>query len=89
MKTSWNDLLLIEDYLLSDRQGEDKMLLEAHIILQPHLKDSILWQEKTYSMIQQYGRLQLKKEIDQVHERLFTAPEHSSFRKKIMQIFGK
>lgn len=89
MKTSWNELLLIEDYLLSDRKGTDKILLEARMVLKPGLRESLFWQEKTYSLIQEYGRQQLRKEIEQVHEKLFTAPEHYSFRKKIMQLFGK
>ncbi|SMD14645.1 hypothetical protein [Pedobacter nyackensis] len=89
MKTSWNELLLIEDYLLSDRNEADKVVLEARMILQPDLKDSIFWQEKTYSLIEQYGRQQLRKEIEQVHGKLFTAPEHASFRQRIMQLFSK
>lgn len=89
MKTSWNELLLIEEYLLSDRKETDSILMEARMILEPDLKDSIFWQEKTYHLIQQYGRQQLRKEIEQVHEKLFTAPEHHSFRQKIMQLFSK
>jgi len=89
MKTSWNELLLIEDYLLSDRKEADKVVLEARMILQPGLKDSIFWQEKTYNLIEQYGRQQLRKEIEQVHEKLFTAPEHASFRQGVMQLFSK
>lgn len=89
MKTSLNELLLIEDYLLSPTKGVDKMLIEARIILERDLKDSIFWQEKTYHLIQQYGRQQLRKEIAQVHEKLFTAPEHHSFRQKIMQLYSK
>lgn len=89
MKTSWNELMLIEDYLLSDKKGADRMLHEARVILQPGLKDSVFWQEKTYQLIQQYGRQQLRKEIEQVHEKLFTAPEHRSFRERIIALFGK
>lgn len=89
MKTSWNELILIEDYILSERKGTDRILLEARIILQPGLKDSVFWQEKTYHLVQQYGRQQLRKEIEQVHEKLFTAPEHDSFRQRILQLFAK
>lgn len=88
MKTSWNELRLIEDYLLSGTKA-DKVLLEARFILQPDLQDSVLWQQKTYSLIKHYGRQQLIKEIEQVHEKLFTAPEHYSFRQRIMQLFSK
>ncbi|NQX53281.1 hypothetical protein HQN86_06605 [Pedobacter panaciterrae] len=89
MKTSWNELRLIEDFLLSDTDTEDILLFEANLLLQPNLKESVFWQQKTYSLVHKYGRLQLRKEIDQVHEKLFTAPEHHSFRQKIMQLFGK
>lgn len=88
MKTSWNELRLIEDYLLADR-AEDKVLFEARLILQPDLKASVHWQQKTYLMIHKYGRQQLRKEIEEVHQKLFTLPEHLSFRRKIMKIFGK
>ena len=89
MKTSLNELIQIENYLLSDLKEPDRILFEARIILQPDLKKSVFWQEKTYSLIQQYGRQQLRKEIELVHEKLFTAPEHLSFRQKIIQIFRK
>ncbi|WP_448104320.1 hypothetical protein [Pedobacter panaciterrae] len=89
MKTSWNELRLIEDFLLSDTDTEDILLFEANLLLQPNLKESVFWQQKTYSLVHKYGRLRLRKEIDQVHEKLFTAPEHHSFRQKIMQLFGK
>lgn len=89
MKTSWNELRLIEDFLLSDTDTEDILLFEANLLLQPNLKESVFWQQKTYSLVHKFGRLQLRKEIHQVHEKLFTAPEHHSFRQKIMQLFGK
>lgn len=89
MKTSWNELRLIEDFLLSDTDTEDILLFEANLLLQPNLKESVFWQQKTYSLVHKYGRLQLRKEIEQVHEKLFTAPEHHSFGQKIMQLFGK
>lgn len=89
MKTSWNELVLIEDYLLSDRKGTDRTLHEARMILQPGLRESVFWQEKTYHLVQQYGRQQLREEIEQVHEKLFTAPEHHSFRQRIMKLFAK
>lgn len=89
MKTSWNELQLIEDFLLSEIETEDIILFEANLLLQPNLKESVFWQQKTYSLIHKYGRLQLTKQIEQVHEKLFTAPEHRSFRQKIMQLFGK
>ncbi|MNV68302.1 hypothetical protein D3C71_1611420 [compost metagenome] len=89
MKTSWNELRLIEDYLSSDDRPGDKILFEAKLILQPDLRDSVYWQEKTYVLVQEYGRRQLRSEITKIHELLFSAPEHQSFRQKISKLFRK
>ena len=89
MKTSLNELQLIEDFLLLNTGAEDKVLMKARQILQPDLQESVYWQQKTYRLVETYGRKQLRKEIRQVHQKLFTAPAHSSFREKIKKLFGK
>lgn len=89
MKTSLNELRLIEDYLNTDGAPADQFLFEARLILQPELKESVHWQKRTYGMIQQYGRQQLRSEIAKVHDLLFSAPEHQSFRQKIGKLFRK
>lgn len=89
MKTSWNELRLIEDHLLSATSSGEKILFEAQLLLQPDLQESVHWQQKTYDLVQKYGRQQLRKEIEQVQQRLFTAPEHASFKQKILRLFGQ
>lgn len=89
MKTSLNELQLIEDFLLSAGNEEDKVVMEARILLQPDLRESIGWQQKTYQLVHAHGRSQLREEIRQVHEKLFTAPEHSAFRKMIKRFFNR
>lgn len=89
MKTSLNELQLIEDFLLTDPAGEEKTLMQARLILQPGLQESIRWQQKTYQLVNAYGREELKREIGKVHQQLFTAPEHLSFRQKVLRFFNK
>ncbi|WP_316814946.1 hypothetical protein [Pedobacter nyackensis] len=89
MKTSLNELQLIEGFLLVNTSAEDKVLMQARQILQPDLKGSIYWQQKTYQIIETYGREQLRKEIRQVDQKLFTAPEHFSFSKRVKRFFSK
>lgn len=89
MKTSLNELRLIEDYLLSGCKGEERCLFEARLILQPELKEHVYWQEKTYHIVRNYGRKQLKAEIEQIHETLFNTNEHQTFRQRIMRLFVK
>lgn len=89
MKTSLNELQLIEDFLLLNTGAEDAVLMQARQILQPGLQESVYWQQKTYRLVETYGREQLQKEIRQVHQKLFTAPAYSSFREKIKKLFNK
>lgn len=89
MKTSLNELRLIEHYLLSDKKDGESFLLEAKMILQPELTQQVYWQNKTYQMVRDYGRKQLKNEIDNIHEKLFNTGAHQSFRQKVMRLFSK
>ncbi|WP_406823489.1 hypothetical protein [Pedobacter sp. KACC 23697] len=89
MKTSLNELRLIEHYLLSDGKDGERFLFEAKMILQPKLKQQVYWQNKTYQMVRDYGRKQLKNEINNIHETLFNTAEHKSFRQKVMRLFRK
>jgi len=89
MRTSLNDIQQIDDYLLRYAGEADRALFEARLILQPALRESLLWQQKTYAIVRQYSRRQLKAEIETVHQHLFTEPEHISFRRKIMALFSR
>jgi hypothetical protein len=89
MRTSLNDIQQIDDYLFQYAGKADRALFEARLILQPALQENLLWQQKTYEIIKQYNRRQLKAEIESVHQQLFTAPAHISFRRKILSMFSK
>ncbi|GGG99822.1 hypothetical protein [Pedobacter zeae] len=89
MKTLLNELGLIEHYLLSDRKDGESFLFEAKMILEPELKEQVYWQQKTYQAVRDYGRKQLKNEINNIHETLFNTEAHQSFRQKVMRLFRK
>jgi hypothetical protein len=89
MKTSLNELRLIENYLLSGLEDGESCLFEAKLILQPKLKEHVYWQNKTYQFVRDYGRKQLKTEIEKIHQTLFNTDEYQPFRQRIMQLFSK
>ncbi|MEL1242682.1 hypothetical protein AAEO56_00295 [Flavobacterium sp. DGU11] len=89
MKTSWNDMQAIEGYALSSGNPEDRVLFQARLLLEPQLKASVHWQQETYALAREYGRLKLKTEIEEVANEVFTAKKHESFRQKIRNIFSK
>lgn len=88
MRTSLHDIQQIDDYLLKIAGEADQRLFEARLLLQPALHQQLLWQQKTYAIIRQYSRRQLKAEIESVHQDLFTGVEHTTFRRKIMALFS-
>ena len=87
MKTLWNETEQVEQYINGFTNAGDALVFEAKLILNPGLMDKVLWQQKTYEVIQNYSRRQLKKEIEAVHQQLFTQPAHLSFSKKIRLLF--
>ncbi|SEL29519.1 hypothetical protein [Parapedobacter koreensis] len=89
MKTSLDDLQLMENCLLGRASGEQRTLFEARLLLDPVLREDAHWQQQTYRIIRDYGRKQLRNELEQVHQVLFTAPRHRAFRDKVLSFFGK
>ena len=89
MKTSWCEWQWREDCLLNDASGEQQMLFEAKLLIDPEFRDAIYWQRSTYRVIREYNRVQLRAELKQVHQRLFTEPAHRKFANKIKALFLK
>jgi hypothetical protein len=87
MPISWNDTAEIDKYLGKKTTNGNTLLFEARLILEPDLADKIHWQKQTYTLIKAYGRMQLKQEIELVHEQLFTQIAHTSFSQKIKSLF--
>ncbi len=89
MRTSLNNIKLVDDYLLGLTSPQDNLLLQAKVIINPALNEDIYWHKQTLSLVQQYSRRQLRTEIESVHNQLFTRPEHLSFRQSILRFFKR
>jgi hypothetical protein len=77
----------LEHYLLGLCDPEEKLLIDAQLLLHKDLREKIQWQQQTYKLVRDYGRKQLRAEIDAVHHMLFTEKKFESFRQKISSIF--
>jgi hypothetical protein len=89
MMTSWNETKQIEAHIMGTAGHGDALVFEAKLMLDNDLADKVIWQQNTYETIRQFGRRQLKKEIEIIHQQLFTQPQHSSFSQKIKRLFSK
>ncbi len=87
MRTSLNNIAQTEAYLLKKANPANSLLFEAQILLDQDLQTRVSQQRQVYTLVQQYGRKQVKAEIEAVHQQLFNQPEHLSFRQKIARIF--
>jgi hypothetical protein len=89
MRTSLNEIKLIDGYIFKNGLAEDTLLFDAMLILNPALSNQIHWQRKTHTVIQKYSRKILKAEMESVHRQLFNNPMHQSFKNKILSLFYK
>jgi hypothetical protein len=87
MRTSLNEIKLIDGYIFNNSSTEDALLFDAMLIINPVLSDQIVWQEKTHALVQQYSRKKLMAEIESAHQKLFNETEHKSFKEKILSFF--
>jgi hypothetical protein len=89
MRTSLNEIEQIEDHLLQKLNGEEELLFQANLLLNKSFADDFHWQKKSYQLIHTYGRLQLRQEIEKVHQKLFSKPDYRTFRQKIIALFRR
>ena len=88
MRTSLNEIKLIDGHIFNSGLHEDALLFDAMLILDPGLPEKIMWQKKAHAMVQQYGRKKLKAEIEMVHQKLFNEPMHQIFKQRILRFFS-
>lgn len=89
MKTSWKTTQRLDDYLQQQMTPEEALLLEASLTLDPELQETLRWQQRTHVLIRDYGRQQLRHEIQSAQQKVFHRPEHHRFRHAILRIFSK
>ncbi len=87
MRTSLNEIKLIDEHIFNKVAAEDALLFDALLILDPGLLNRVTWQKHTHAIVMQYGRKKLVDEIEKVHHQLFSEPRHHSFKQRIMGLF--
>ncbi|WDF56902.1 hypothetical protein [Mucilaginibacter sp. KACC 22063] len=88
MRTLLIEVKDIEQYLFITGTAEDRLLFDAKQIINPELKGKVADQQKVYELVNNYGRKQLKAELQTVFQNLVSTPEHRSFAQRIRSIFG-
>ncbi|SFB85589.1 hypothetical protein SAMN05421747_101537 [Parapedobacter composti] len=89
MKTLLDELQWKEDCLLGRAPGEQQTLFQARLLADPEFRKDIHWQCQAYGYIREYGRRQLRDELEGIHRMLFTEPQHRLFRNRVMAFFRR
>jgi len=84
MRTSLNELVEIEKYVLKKYSGAEKILFEAKLLLDGELRRKVFLQKKIYHLLNLFYRKELKNQARDVYETLMINPE---FQKEIKGIF--
>tara|TARA_B100000678_G_C17918385_1_gene386260 strand:+ start:292 stop:552 length:261 start_codon:yes stop_codon:yes gene_type:complete len=83
------EIAQIENYLNGTSSGEERVLMEAQLLLHPSLREDLENQQLTYQVVKEYGREKIREKIRMAEQNVFTAPSYRGFRKKIKAIFSK
>jgi len=82
-----NEVQQIERYLSGKMSPGDKLVMDARMVLDPRLEEKIKWQKKTYTLIRDHGRKEVRREIELAHTQVFSEKKFQAFQKIIRNIF--
>ncbi len=91
MRTSLIEIQKIEGFILGTLPAEEAILLESKMILDIEFKRNVEIQQAVMNVVQTYGKNQssvkLKKEIQQVEQKVFSNRKYKSWKNRIFQFF--
>lgn len=82
-----NETQAIEQHLFKQLAPQEQLLADARLLIDPALREKTEWQQNAYALVTAYSRQQLKKELEDVHRKLFSEKRFEGFRKRISRIF--
>lgn len=89
MRTSLTRLRAIEQFLSGNISTENRMVFEAHLLLDNELATDVKSQEESYNIIKFHGRQTLKAELEILHQKLAGDPKNKMFWRHIQSIFQR
>jgi hypothetical protein len=88
MRTSWTDQQLIENYLASRLSETEILAFQRRMESDKAFSEQFKWQKRTMYFVRLYGRQELKRDLESIHQQLFSDPIHRSFKQKILGFFN-
>lgn len=85
MRTSLNEIAEIEKYIFRKLPPEEKVLLDARLVVNEDFRMKVFLQDKIYRLLSLFHKKNLKKEAEEVFQTLMKNP---SFQKEVSTIFN-
>lgn len=89
MRTSLNDIKIIEAYLRNTLAVSDRVLFEARLLVNKELRKNVLLQREVFELVTQHHRRKIKEEFQHAHRRLFADPKNTDVAEEIRNIFNR
>ena len=87
MKTSLNEIRRAEKFLTCEMSEEEAVAYQDYLRDHPVSLWNFRIMKKVFSVLRLYRREQLQQSLNVIHDELFQAPEHESFRRTVLQYF--
>jgi hypothetical protein len=87
MRTSLNDIKLIERYLDNTLAGADRLLFEARMLVSKELRQNVALQKKIYSLVEYHHGVLLKDKFNQLYQQLCNDFSRSSIKEEVSRLF--
>jgi hypothetical protein len=84
MRPQLDTIQQLDAFLLRRLNDEDRLLMQARLLLSPELEAHCRQLEATHKLVRLFAREQQRAELNSVYEHLMRKP---SFRQKILAIF--
>lgn len=85
MKTSLNDVKIIDQYLQDQQSPGDRLITEARLITDAQFREQVSHQRLVLRIIRYFGRKNFKSRLQSVHHRLMMEED---FRKRVSRLFN-
>lgn len=87
MRTSLNEIMLIEKYLKKELPVEEKLIFEARMLTNPSLRINVWLQQRIIGLVRIYHRKKIRQKAAEYHQRYFHDPQRYEYRKQITDLF--
>ena len=87
MRRSLRDIALLEAYLAQNLHPADRQLLQTRLLTEADLYEDLQAQQSVMALIRQYGRQDLRKELERIHQSLRHDPVKKGWWSQILALF--